>query len=775
MKPTEPTHSSTIQHDEAARLAALGSYQIVGTPPEPAFDTIAALAAQAFGAPIALVSLVTADEQWFKANVGLPGITSTPRDLAFCTHALEEQQLLVVPDAMADTRFASNPLVTEAPHIRFYAGAPLITAQGHALGTLCAIDRVARTPTPAQLWQLQQLARVATALIEARVNTQALARFQADLESRERQLRTIADNVPALMGYVDSQENLQYLNQRALTHFQSSEPYQGRSLKGFLGDALYAKAGGAIRRALSGQRVAFRRTAMAGGVPHEHEVNYIPDIDRATVVRGFFVLTYDITESVRQADTLRISQQHLQNVFDAMAEGLVVQTGEGRIIEANRAAETVLGLTRDQLMGKSFLDPSCRAIREDGSPFPGEEHPGMVTLRTGKPLRQQIMGVRVASEEPRWISINSQPLKGAAPDTAAVITTFADVTEQKQLTLRLQQATTDLQAILDNVPARITSWFADRTNRFANRGFEQEFHLAHGEATGQHVREVVGAERYRHAEQFIDAALAGKHTTHEQADPQADGSIRYSQVSFVPMLRNGAVGGIYVLAVDITELRESRERIRQLALRLDRVREDERRQLALVLHEGLAQDLALASVRLARLERHLPAVAEAQQVCTELRSALKQCIEDIRDGANQLRPVAFDHLSLADSLRSLASAFGQATGIRIDVTEMDSLPKLNSDMGLLLFRAAQEALGNVAQHAHAAQAELVLLAGDDFVALEITDNGTGIPDGASEKPGSFGLLGMRERFVAVGGSMELRRNADSGTTVSVRIPLSACA
>jgi phosphoribosyl 1,2-cyclic phosphodiesterase/CheY-like chemotaxis protein len=144
-----------LPRDEPRRLAALRRLAILDTPPDPRFDRITRIAAAAFDVPIALLSLVDRDRQWFKSCVGL-GTRQTPRDAAFCAHAVERRADLVVPDTLQDDRFADNPLVVDEPRIRFYAGAPLVL-DGHCLGTLCILDRRPRTFTDADLRLLHEL------------------------------------------------------------------------------------------------------------------------------------------------------------------------------------------------------------------------------------------------------------------------------------------------------------------------------------------------------------------------------------------------------------------------------------------------------------------------------------------------------------------------------------------------------------------------------------------------------------------------------------------
>lgn len=152
--------------DEAQRLAALAASNLVDSPAEERFDRIVRLASLVTDSPIALISLLTARRQWFKARIGL-GPQQTPREWAFCSHAILNDAPFVVEDAMADARFSDNPLVLADPHIRFYAGVPLRDKSGMAMGTLCVIDREPRKLRANELQALTDLAAIAAAEIAA--------------------------------------------------------------------------------------------------------------------------------------------------------------------------------------------------------------------------------------------------------------------------------------------------------------------------------------------------------------------------------------------------------------------------------------------------------------------------------------------------------------------------------------------------------------------------------------------------------------------------------
>ncbi|RYF75341.1 MAG: GAF domain-containing sensor histidine kinase [Comamonadaceae bacterium] len=185
-KPGEPI-------PEARRLDALDRLQVMDTGTEAVFDDVVLLASQICGAPIALISMVDADRQWFKAKVGLEA-QQTPREQAFCAHAIVDvDEVMTVEDASSDPRFAANPLVTGNPHIRFYAGAPIVLASGEAMGTVCVIDQRPRTLDDTQKAALRALARQTAHLLESRAAALASRAQARTLEVRVTEALTAGD------------------------------------------------------------------------------------------------------------------------------------------------------------------------------------------------------------------------------------------------------------------------------------------------------------------------------------------------------------------------------------------------------------------------------------------------------------------------------------------------------------------------------------------------------------------------------------------------------
>jgi PAS domain-containing protein len=258
-----------VPENEQERLDALRRYAILDTLPEAAFDRVAELAASICAAPIALVSLIDSERQWLKAKVGLT-LSDTPRDVAFCAHAIVEQDLFVVPDASADERFAANPLVTAPPKIRFYAGAPLITPDGFAVGTLCVLDHVPRHLSDQQQQALRVLSSQVVAQLELRKTKDDLSRARTDATSAGEALRASEEFKSRLVAcsrdcikVLDLEGRLLFMNEGGMEVLEICDvaPFLNSSWVEFWGDTDHQSAQVAVEAARNGRIGGSRDTS----------------------------------------------------------------------------------------------------------------------------------------------------------------------------------------------------------------------------------------------------------------------------------------------------------------------------------------------------------------------------------------------------------------------------------------------------------------------------------------------------------------------------------
>ncbi|MCE9573095.1 MAG: PAS domain S-box protein [Deltaproteobacteria bacterium] len=418
------TRAGTPQLEEQ-RLGALYEYGILDSDTDPVFDGITMLATHIAATPIALISLVDRDRQWFKSRVGLD-VSETDRESSFCAHAVYCESFLEVEDTATDPRFSTNPLVLGPPHIRFYAGAPLRTGDGFVLGTLCVIDRVPRRLTAEQRQSLELLAAQAMRLLELRRQERLLTIEQAALVTHRRFFELTLD--------------LQCTIDRNLVFGELNPAWE--AVLGWTRDELRSRPLPEWihpdDRARTLDEAARMMRHHDGTANFENRYlhkdgRWIPLAWVASVADGIcFGTARDVSAyQARQAEITE-REARLRALFDGMVEGVVMQNQGGAIVTCNAAAEQLLGLTRAQMMGVTSVDPRWAAVREDGSPYPGDDHPSMITLRTGEPITGGILGIRKPNGQRAWLSVNTRPLVRpgeAAP--YAVIATFRDVTAER--------------------------------------------------------------------------------------------------------------------------------------------------------------------------------------------------------------------------------------------------------------------------------------------------------------------------------------------------------
>lgn len=347
----EPT---LMDHDEASRLAALAGYRLLDSDAEEDFDAITRLAAAVCDTPIALVSLVDERRQWFKSAVGLEA-RETPREQAFCAHAIRHDVLMEVPDACEDPRFVDNPLVTGAPHIRFYAGMPLEMADGHRLGTLCVIDTRPRRLDERQRRSLEEMARMVERLIDQHRRRQAT---QARLAMLDSLLEALPEGIVAC----DAEGQLNLFNSKArawhggdLLRVPPTQWSRYFDLYESDGRELLPTQSIPLWRAWSGESVRDQEICVkaTGQAPRFVSCNGQAFFDEQDQRAGAVVAMRDITENKRAEEEITRMKSSLQAVIDASTEVAIIATDqEGRITLFNSGAEQLLGYAADELVGR---------------------------------------------------------------------------------------------------------------------------------------------------------------------------------------------------------------------------------------------------------------------------------------------------------------------------------------------------------------------------------------------------------------------------------------
>jgi PAS domain S-box-containing protein len=325
---------------ETQRLAALREYQILDTPPERAFDDLTLLASRICGTPIAMMTLVDAERQWFKSRIGTD-VEQTPREVSICSYAMRQSDVLIVPDAAKDKRFCDNPLVRGDPYVRFYAGAPLVTPAGHPLGTLCVLDRVPHELSEQQAESLRILGRQAVVQLELRKSALKLKALveqqqvtQDKLMERESIVRRIAENSVDVITRHNPDTSYLFISPvvKELTGF-SPEDFIGKKPENFIhpDDMPMVRERIAILMNTDGPARATYRSRTKDGrwIWFESTARAVRDPRTGAVVE-FLATSRDITERLQAEQMLRQAKDELEQRVAERTKELQEEVAERR-------------------------------------------------------------------------------------------------------------------------------------------------------------------------------------------------------------------------------------------------------------------------------------------------------------------------------------------------------------------------------------------------------------------------------------------------------------
>jgi diguanylate cyclase (GGDEF)-like protein/PAS domain S-box-containing protein len=433
--------AAALPKNEKSRLAALRSLAALDTGASPALEAIARAASLVCGVPIALVSLVDEHRQWFKSNVGLDGVTETPRDQAFCAHAILSDELLDVPDATLDPRFADNPLVRGAPHFRAYLGAPLILGDGTRAGTLCVIDRKMRRFDDRQRAILAELSSAAARILER-------LRIDSLLEEAQTRVRLATDNaqiglwdwdlvtgtkhwsdwVYRLYGLPYAEGRIPLEVRQRQIHPDDWEPTERR-----LRDALAAK---------SKYDTEYRVVWPDGSIHHLRSAGSVTFGEAGQPLRIAGAI-WDVTAARKMAEQLSNEHELRRVTLASIGDGVITTDPAGGTVWMNAVAERMTGWTTAEALGRPLRDV-FHIVNEDtrlAAPNPVESC--LAKDRLAAVAGHTVLVSRAGEEY--GIEDSAAPILSAAGEALGVVLVFHDVTTQRQLSVEMTyRATHDL-------------------------------------------------------------------------------------------------------------------------------------------------------------------------------------------------------------------------------------------------------------------------------------------------------------------------------------------
>jgi diguanylate cyclase (GGDEF)-like protein/PAS domain S-box-containing protein len=596
----------TYAHTEQARLTALAELEILDTPAETRFDRFTRLAAMTFGVPIALVSLVDENRQWFKSRHGLAA-SETPRAISFCAHTVASGDMLVVEDATLDRRFSDNPLVTGEPGIRFYAGQPVCNG-GQPVGTLAIIDTAPRQFSAAQRQVLQDLAE----MVEVELNhmkevaarmlaEQALKSLNTELEHRIA-ARTVEleEKVVQLSHEVAQREAAEALLRQSETW---NRTIIASSYSGFIGadsegrvvdwnpsaERIFGWSGEQARGRMLSELIIpahlrqehetrMQRMREIGSEPYLSQTLELPALTRtgrqitvqmavashewngACYVSAF---VNDVSERIRTQQELEEKQQLLDAVLESIDVGVVACDAVGNLTLFNRAARVAHGQEMKAVASAEW--PRFYSLyHADGRTAMAMDEVPLVRALKGDVVRDEAMVIAPGGSAPVTLIASGRPLRNAQGKTLGAVVAMKDVSELRASRDRLVESEERLRTITDNLPVLIAHLDQDHRYVFANAVHQSWLGKAPEQVVGQTMIEAFGEQYWAQQQEALQDAWDGKAAQCEH-DIVRKKHIRIVHSTFLPHLRDGKVVGIYILTTDATAARMHERNLHALA------------------------------------------------------------------------------------------------------------------------------------------------------------------------------------------------------------------
>ena len=473
------------------------------------------------------------------------------------------------------------------------------------------------------------------------------------------------------------------------------------------------------------------------------------------------------------------SEKPYVTFFGTMNEGGVTLDSRGAILHGNPRFVAMIGRPIEALRGASFLSCIAADNRSRVAALLATKQTAACEVPLDAPGGPLPVRLSLKTVDTGLQSFRCLVVTDLSEHAKAEAELWAAMARQREAEIQLRQRERDLRSILDHVPSMIGYWDKTLRNRFGNHAYQSWFGIDPDQMTGKHIREVIGEERYQLDHPHMQAALHGEYHVFERAIPMLNAEgVRHSLVHYIPDVVEGDVQGFYVLMTDITAakrgeaaIRDSEERLRAMYANLQAMIEAERKHVAREVHDELGQVLTALRMETSLLQHELQGQQKPLARVSEMRFLIEGMFKTVRSIAGNLRPSTLD-LGLVPAIEWLAEDFEKRWKIdcALDIDPRDI--QVGDAYATTVFRVIQESLTNVARHARATSVSVALRQSQDRMQLEIHDNGCGFVHQKDHTSG-FGMIGMRERVLELGGVLYVESVPDKGTDIFIDLPLTA--
>jgi hypothetical protein len=498
-------------------------------------------------------------------------------------------------------------------------------------------------------------------------------------------------------------------------------------------------------------------------------VHWVRDSVRATKlddgrIRLDGVLS-DMTERKRAEHALMERTTYLQGLIEHSPLAIVVMDADHRVQICNPSFEKIFLYSQEEMRGGDLDDFLA----------PGEEHSEAIQFTERARAGERVHAITRRRRKDGGlvdVEVHGVPLMQDGKPVG-FYALYQDITERVEIEREIIKQATQLAALIENSPLGIVVLDRDQRVRMCNRAFEDFFLYSQDEIKGRDLDSMIAPPDDRsEAVGFTRSVFEGERVHATTRRRRKDGSLIDVEVHAVPLVVDGKLIGAYGLYQDITDRKRAQEQLRDLSGRLLHAQEEEHRRLARELHDDLTQRLALLAIEAGTLEGQLNSAPHlAPQMLREMREQLVSLSTDVHQLSRRLHPTILDDLGLVDALDSLCQQFSKRESVRVEF-ERPQLPKiLPKDVSLCLYRVTQEALRNIAKHAHARRAKVDMARENGGVRLLVQDFGVGFAPAQVGGKSGLGLASMEERIRLLEGRFSVQSQLGQGTRIDVWLPV----